>query len=170
MNWIIFLDRDWVINKKPKEHDYVKSRKEFFWNEWIKDFIKYCNDNDFLVIVITNQQWIWKWLYSQETLCKIHENINIDLSKIQATIDYFYFCPHLSTNNCECRKPKIWLLEMACSQIGFYEKERMLFIWDSSSDIESANNFWIRSIHIESNNIINYMWVIFEIIEMMKRL
>jgi D-glycero-D-manno-heptose 1,7-bisphosphate phosphatase len=154
VNWIVFLDRDWVINIKAEENDYIKSREGFSWCENIREFIKKCNDNNLLVIVISNQQWIWKWLYSIEILNEIHRNINQDLKKYDAHIDMFYFCPHLITENCECRKPKIWMFEKACEDFWFFDKSKMFFIWDSDSDIEAWKNFLIKSIKIESNNFI----------------
>lgn len=151
MNWIIFLDRDWVINKKAKDHKYITKWWDFVFNNKVKDFIAYCNNNDLKVIVVTNQQWIWKWLYTIGDLDYIHKNLNKDLTSIWAKIDDFYFCPHLVSDSCNCRKPNIGMLERACFDLNYFDKNKMFFIWDSDSDIACANNFWIKSYKIESD-------------------
>ncbi|EKD66194.1 MAG: ATP-dependent Clp protease, ATP-binding subunit ClpA [uncultured bacterium (gcode 4)] len=157
MKGIIFLDRDWVVNKSAKAWEYIKSRQEFVWIDWVKEFILNCNKSDFKVVIITNQQWIGKWLYNIDDLENIFKNINKDLAQIWAKIDNFYFCPHLVIDNCNCRKPKIWMLEKACKDLDFYQKEKMFLVWDSDSDIQCANNFGIKSLKIESDKFRDYL-------------
>ncbi len=153
MNKIIFLDRDWVLNKKAPEHEYIKSRDKFQRNNWAKELIKYLNTKLYNVVVITNQQWIWKWQFTIPDLENIHINMNTELSKIWARIYKFYFCPHLSSDNCNCRKPKTWMLELASQKLNIKNKSEMFLIWDSDSDIECANNFWIQSLRIETDKL-----------------
>lgn len=153
MNKIIFIDRDGVLNKKAPEHEYIKSWDEFQRNNWAKELIKYLNSKLYNVIVITNQQWIWKWQFTIQDLENIHTNMNTELSEIWAKIDKFYFCPHLSADNCACRKPKTWMLENATNELDIKDKSVMFLIWDSGSDIECANNFWIQSFRIETDKL-----------------
>ncbi|MBI1866404.1 MAG: hypothetical protein HYS02_01395 [Candidatus Staskawiczbacteria bacterium] len=50
----IFLDRDGVINKKAKEHDYIKNWGEFEFLPHAADTISQLNKK-FLVVVVSNQ-------------------------------------------------------------------------------------------------------------------
>lgn len=79
--------------------------------------------------------------------------MNTELSEVWAKIDSFYFCPHLSADNCTCRKPKVWMLEKATKELDIEDKSEMFLIWDSSSDIECANNFGIQSFRIETDKL-----------------
>ncbi len=149
----MFLDRDGVLNKKAPEHEYIKSWDEFQRNNWAKELIKYLNSKLYNVIVITNQQWIWKWQFTIQDLKTIHTNMNKELSEIWAKIDNFYFCPHLSADNCACRKPQTWMLENATKELDVEDKSEMFLIWDSDSDIECSNRFWIKSYKIETDKL-----------------
>lgn len=150
------MDRDGVINKKAKEHEYIMSRNGFFRNSKIKKFIKYCNDHDAKVVIISNQQWIGKGIFSVDDLHIIHQHMCDDLSKIWAKVDWFYFCPHLVSDNCDCRKPKPWMLQQACNDLHISDKKEMIFIGDSQSDIECADNFWIDAFRIETDRFEDY--------------
>lgn len=76
MNEAIFLDRDGVINKTVKEHDYIKNWDEFTLLADVPAAIKSIKDRGYLVIVISNQRVVAKGLMTAESVNIIHENLN----------------------------------------------------------------------------------------------
>lgn len=151
MSKAIFLDRDWVLNKKAPEHEYVNSVQEFFWIPKAKDLIKFCNDSGRKVFVVTNQQGVWKWITKPHELQKIHDTIQKDLAKIWAKIDKFYVCPHLEVEDCECRKPKPGMILQAFKEFPEIEWEKCCLIGDSLTDINAGDSVGLKTLRIASD-------------------
>jgi D-glycero-D-manno-heptose 1,7-bisphosphate phosphatase len=153
MRWIVFLDRDGVINKKAPEHDYIRKKEDFIILPWVFEFIEWIRELWFSIIIITNQQWVGKWVMSRQDLDDIHDLLRLAARESWTEIDAIYSCTHLVSDNCTCRKPKTWLFEKAVADFQFYDKSKMLFIGDSPSDMEAAKNFSIRWILIPSDRL-----------------
>ncbi|MGI0009880.1 MAG: D-glycero-beta-D-manno-heptose 1,7-bisphosphate 7-phosphatase [Nitrosopumilaceae archaeon] len=131
----IFLDRDGVINQERK--NYVKNLDEFLILDGVADAIKILKQNNFLVIVITNQSVINRNLLSIEMLDKIHAHLQNYLKKNGTYIDAIYYCPHLPEDNCSCRKPKPGLLLQAVRDFQI-NLEKSWMIGNSITDIDTA--------------------------------
>jgi histidinol-phosphate phosphatase family protein len=130
-NKAVFLDRDGVINKN--KINYVKSIKELEILPSIGVSIKKLKNNDYFVIVITNQSSIQKHLQFFNT-----------------SIDKFYFCPHMPQENCNCRKPKAGMLMQAISEFNI-EPALSWMIGDSDSDIQAGLTAGCRTLKIDDN-------------------
>ena len=112
-----FLDRDGTLNL---DKGYVHSIGNFEWLKESKEAIKLLNDNNYYVIVITNQSGIARGYYNDKDVSKLHNYMNIQLKKINAHIDDFFYSPYHPqglTNNYDhlvnLRKPNIGMLELA---------------------------------------------------------
>ena len=148
MTKAIFLDRDGVINQERK--DYVKKIDEFKILDKIADAINIIKSHGFLVIIITNQSAINRKLISVETLNKIHEKLQLYLEKHDTSFDGIYFCPHIPSENCECRKPKPGLLLHAAEDYNI-DMKNSFFIGNSITDIEAADAAGCKGILLEEN-------------------
>ena len=140
----VFLDRDGVINKERK--DYVKNIEELEIFGGVAEAIKLLKNNNYLVIVITNQSPINRGILSIEKLNEIHNQISEYLKINNTSIDQFYYCPHTPDEGCFCRKPKPGLL-LKASQDFKIDLKKSHLIGDKNSDIEAAKNAgcnWIR--------------------------
>lgn len=153
-NKAVFLDRDGVLNKRPAEHDYVKSFDEYIWNHGAQELIRKIRSLGFLVIIVSNQQGIAKGKLTENFIELLHKKINADLENIDTKIDAFYYCPHYQNADCTCRKPKPGLLFKAMNNHKI-DPRKSFMIGDSKSDIQSADRAGIKSILIESDKISN---------------
>jgi len=145
----VFLDRDGVINQK--RNDYVKNINEFILLDDVPDAIKLLKENNFLVILITNQSVINRGFLTHERLEKIHEYMKKQIQKEDSYIDGIYYCPHRPDENCKCRKPLPGLLHQAIKDFSIV-KEQSWFIGDSQSDMEAAEQAGIKSIKIQTDS------------------
>ncbi len=149
MNKAVFLDRDGVINRERGR--YTTNADEFIINDGIGEAVKLLKDNDFLVIVITNQGGIAKSLYSAEDVLEMHIKFCMYLAEFDTKIDDFYFCPHHHDyGKCLCRKPGSLLFEKAI-KIYDIDTENSFMIGDSERDIIAASKCGIKGIQIEPN-------------------
>lgn len=149
MNKAIFLDRDGVINYE--RGTYTSRVEDFIINPGIPEAIKMLRDNDFLVIIITNQGGIAKKIYSEQDVLEMHIKLCMELKKINTTITDIYFCPHHnSTGKCLCRKPESLMLEKAVASYNISKSDSLL-IGDSERDIIAAEKIGIKGIKVDSN-------------------
>ena len=129
----IILDRDGVINFDSPE--YIKSP-----NEWkpipnsIKA-IKILTDNDFNIIVITNQSAINRGLMSYEAFTRINMKMLDMVTKAGGSIHAILYCPHTPSENCGCRKPKNGLFEKFKNNNSIDLKNSWM-IGDKFTDVE----------------------------------
>ena len=145
MNKAVFFDRDGVINR-----DYVNVHKIDDW-EWInnaREAIKYCNDNGYLVIIVTNQSGVARKLFTLNDVNKLHNFVQGELYKIGARIDAFYICPHVDDGTgkveqysikCNCRKPLPGLILQACKDFDI-DVSQSYMIGDKERDTECGKN------------------------------
>jgi len=148
MTKAIFLDRDGVINQERR--DYVKKLDEFRILDKTSDAINIIKNRGFLVIIITNQSAISRKLLSVETLNKIHEKLQSYLEKYGTSFDGVYFCPHIPSENCECRKPKPGLIVQAVTDFQI-DLSQSYMIGNSETDVQAATNAGCKGILLKEN-------------------
>ncbi|MBI2596225.1 HAD family hydrolase [Candidatus Daviesbacteria bacterium] len=146
----LFLDRDGVINKKPPEHDYVKSWDEFELLPDVISAVLLARDKGYFVIVISNQRGISRKLMRTEVVDGIHKNLNEILKRNGTYIDAFYLCPHDIPDNCECRKPKPGLIMKAALDFDI-DLGKSFYIGDSQTDYQAGVAAGVRTALIETN-------------------
>ena len=91
----VFLDRDGVINE---DRGYIFNIKDFKIYPHTDKAIKYLNDNNYLVILITNQAGIGRGLITLGQLSSIHGYLKKIVKKNNAIINDIYFCPFHPTH------------------------------------------------------------------------
>jgi len=139
---VVFIDRDGTINTSVP---YLDNPDDFVFLDGVKEAIKLLNNNNFKVIVVTNQSGIGRAFFTENTLKKITEELVIQLEEFGAKIDGFYYCTHLPEEGCMCRKPRIGLLEMAKNNFSI-DASKSFMIGDRISDVEAGINFGCNSI------------------------
>lgn len=156
MRKAVFLDRDWVINE---EVDSLHKLEDLKLIPWSAEWIKLLNEKDFLVIVISNQSAIAKWILTIKWLNEINEEIKRRIEVVWWHIDDIYYCPHYPNYKkwyikelcieCDCRKPKTKLINEAIKKYDIDRKSSYM-IWDSTRDILSWENAWLKTIMVET--------------------
>ena len=139
---LIFLDRDGVINVEPGERLYVMRWKDFRFLPGAKTAIRKLTKAGYKIFIISNQAGVGKGLFTQKALDGITKNMIAEVRKFGGDIEGVYYCIHKSEDNCNCRKPKIGLLEKALREL-FPEspaiaKDSVYFIGDDKRDIEAG--------------------------------
>mgnify|MGYP001278707741 CR=1 FL=1 len=90
------------------------------------------------IIIITNQQGIGKGIMSKDDLNILHQKMIDEIEKAGGQIDKIYFCLHLEKDNCNCRKPKIGMIENAINDFPSINLQKAYLIGDSLSDIQAG--------------------------------
>lgn len=108
--------------------------------------IKLLNDNNVLVIGITNQSHISKGeLTMNEYLDKL-QSLKNELTIYGAYFDAVYCCPHTDIDNCNCKKPLTGMIDKAISEFQI-DLQKSYVIGDMGmSDMVLAKNIGAKGI------------------------
>ncbi len=132
----IFLDRDGTI---CEDADYLSRPEQLKIFPYAAEAVRLLNENNYLVILITNQSGIARGYFDENNLGAIHEKLISQLAEENAKLDAIYFCPHNSEDNCSCRKPKIGMIERAMKDFSI-DPEKSWMIGDKAIDVETGFN------------------------------
>lgn len=135
---IAFLDRDGTI---VKDYPDVEWRGKIT-PEVLHDALsgmKLLIQMGYEIIIVTNQYIINDGIISQADYEKFTNNLEqIFKSEGVHVLDTF-FCPHSTSENCDCKKPKTGIIRAALEKYPAIDLENSMVIGDSESDAEMAN-------------------------------
>ena len=142
MQKAVFFDRDGVVNVN---NEYVYKISDFVYMSGFVEFFRAIKERGFLAFVITNQSGINRGFYTERDFEILSDFMQNDLrEKCGFCFDKIYHCPHLPSENCPCRKPKIGMIENALKDFPI-DLSASYLIGDSESDIECAINAGIKT-------------------------
>ena len=152
---IMFLDRDGIINVSPPPGSYVTNWDDFVFTDNIITVLKYFCKLGFKLFVVTNQQCIGKNILSSDDLKIIHNKMLNVFVDNEIEITNIYYCPHLISERCQCRKPKPGLLQKAARDYNFQSDEfhEIFMLGDSETDIIAGKSFGCKTILKQGNNV-----------------
>jgi len=143
MRKAIFLDRDGTLIEDGGYVCRVEDVK--FYLEVIPalSLLK----KDYLFFIITNQSGIEKGLITVEKFHEVNEYMLDRLKEYGINIEKTCFCPHTSSSNCDCRKPKTRYIEEIVSGFGISLKGSWV-IGDHPSDVEMGKNAGCKTVYL----------------------
>ncbi len=136
----IFFDRDGTLCHDAHYLNCFDNFKVFPQIGCLKEL----KDSGYKLIGITNQSGIARGIVDEWFVNDVNK-IFID----KYGFDGFYYCPHLSSENCACRKPSPGLLYKARAEFGINLKASY-FVGDKDSDILSASAVGAKPVFFKS--------------------
>lgn len=146
----VFLDRDGVINED--RDDYVKNIHELKVFPQVPETIRKLNDAGFAVFVISNQQGVAKGIIAEMDLYAIQNEIARQVESAGGKIAGFYYCTHLSSEKCACRKPQPGMLLRAAREHDVEFGESFM-IGDSEKDVIAGKKVGCRTVLVLSGHV-----------------
>jgi len=151
MNKAIFLDRDGTINE---DKGYTNKIENLEFTDSAILGLQRMRNLGYKFMIVTNQAGIAKGKYSEEDYFIFREEMHKRLKENGIIITAEYFCPHHPRGkikdykiNCNCRKPKIGMLEQAAKDFNLNFKTCWM-IGDMPSDILAGKNAGCRTIQV----------------------
>ena len=136
---VAFLDRDGVINEAPGDNGYVTDWDRFHFIEGALDALRALRGKGYRLVVVTNQQGVGKGLVDIAALEAIHRNLRTRCAEHGVALDGVFFCPHLASAGCCCRKPRPGLIHQAIRELGLdLDQGQSWLIGDSPRDMEAG--------------------------------
>jgi D-glycero-D-manno-heptose 1,7-bisphosphate phosphatase len=145
----VFLDRDGVINQKPREGEYITSWHGFCILPGVAEGIALLNDAGYVVIVVTNQRCVAKGLLSAADLEKIHEQMSHALLRSGAKLDGIYYCPHDYVPSCNCRKPAPGML-LEAAEVHRVNLRSSWMVGDSEIDMQAGKSAGCKTAYVST--------------------
>jgi D-glycero-D-manno-heptose 1,7-bisphosphate phosphatase len=106
---LIILDRDGVINED--RDDYVKSVDEWVPLARSLEAIALLNQAGYQIAIATNQSGLSRGYFTINELHAMHSKMDRLLRPLGGHIDSIFFCPHVDSHGCDCRKPAPGLMK-----------------------------------------------------------
>jgi len=142
MNRAVFLDRDGTI---ARDVHYCRRVEDFELLPTVPQAIRLLNENDFKVVVVTNQSGIARGYFTEETLGQIHQKMKNELAKHNAWVDAIYYCPHHPDDGCECRKPGTALFQKAAKELDI-DLRLSYVVGDMQMDIDAGKALGCKAV------------------------
>lgn len=137
----VFLDRDGVINHN---YGYVHKHEDFDFIEGIFDVARQAVEQNYKLIVITNQAGIGRGYYTEEQFHQLTEWMCQQFSAAGAPIDRVYFSPYHPNAGLGkylkddiSRKPHPGMILQAQNDLSI-DLSRSVLIGDKVSDIKAG--------------------------------
>lgn len=157
----LFLDRDGVINK---EINYLYKIEDFEFIDGIFDLCRAAVENNFRIIVVTNQSGIARNYYNEADFEKLTKWMMSEFAERGIEISKVYACPHFIDadleayrHDCHARKPNPGMLLQAQKDFNL-DLSKCIFIGDKESDMEAGLRAGINNLilfHEEADAIKN---------------
>jgi len=147
---IVFLDRDGTVIVDPTDERVDTIEKIELFPDTL-DALKYLADNDFAVILITNQAAIAEGRINEGEFQIIHDQALKMLEPSGITILKTYMCPHAPDDGCECRKPKATMLLRAAQEFNVDLSDTYM-VGDRQSDILAGVNAGMKTVLVKTAN------------------
>jgi D-glycero-D-manno-heptose 1,7-bisphosphate phosphatase len=142
----VFLDRDGTI---AEEVGYLNHASRFRMLPFVASAIRRLNGAGFPVVVVTNQSGVGRGYFPESLVHTVNELMTQQLAEAGAKIDAIYYCPHVSAENCNCRKPKTGMLDRAALEHAL-DLQRSFVVGDRYGDVELARSAHARSVFVRT--------------------
>ncbi len=149
----VLLDRDGTINE---EVSYIWRPDQLKLIPGAASAIRKLREAGYRIAVITNQPVIARGTCTTAELLRVHDYMEMELSREGAFIDGIYHCPHHPDQgfegertelkfDCDCRKPSGGMVWQAERELNL-DLSRSWLIGDRTSDVQTAHNCGVRSV------------------------
>lgn len=147
-----FLDRDGVMIYEPQDTYQIDSLDKLKILPGVITGLKKLIKNNYYLVMISNQDGLGTKSFPKKNFTIVQNKL---LSVFKANGIYFkniFICPHFSEDNCNCRKPKIGLindwLEQHKNQIDW---QNSFYCGDRESDYQFAKNLNLKYLKLQTN-------------------
>lgn len=145
----LFLDRDGVINRRLPGA-YVSDPSDFHFLPGVLAVMPQLAQLFHPIVIITNQQGLGKGLMTLADLEQVHTFMRQQIKAAGGRIDGIYYCPHLRTADCACRKPRPGLVEQAMRDFPAIDLSDAVLVGDSRSDLQLGADLGVQTIWLQT--------------------
>lgn len=141
-NKILFIDRDGTLIEEPDDFQVDALEKIRLVDDAIPSLLELAN-HGFRFVMVSNQDGLGSDAFPQAQFDACHTHVLNLFTSQGINFDEIFICPHLPSDNCECRKPRTGLLTkyLAATDIDLAASA---VIGDRATDMELAERIGVR--------------------------
>jgi histidinol-phosphate phosphatase family protein len=141
----VFLDRDGTI---IDDVGYPNSPGQVRFKHGVVAALRKISAIGWPLVVVSNQSGVGRGLISRQQASAVHDRFVEVLTEERVLLAGVYYCFHLPSDACGCRKPSPGMLRLAADELGF-DLSASVLIGDKTSDMEAGLACGCRCILIE---------------------
>jgi D,D-heptose 1,7-bisphosphate phosphatase len=160
MKRAVFIDKDGTL---VKDVPYNVDPAFISFEEGVGDGLRILQENDFLLVIISNQSGIAHGYFTEREFKVARDAIIDRLKKQKIILDGFYYCPHHPeavhleySMICMCRKPQPGMLLQAARDLDI-DCGASWMIGDILDDVEAGNRARCKTVLINNGNETEWM-------------
>ncbi len=130
----VFLDRDGTI---IEDAGYLADASRVRLLPGAIEALRSFRDRGMMLVVASNQSGIPRGLITPAQHAEVDARVKAVLAAEGVVLDAAYYCPHLPTDACRCRKPLPGMIEQAAREHGI-DAARSYMVGDKMSDVAAG--------------------------------
>jgi len=155
-NRILFVDRDGTLIEEPPD-EQVDAIEKLRFMPGVFEAMRQARAAGFGLVMVTNQDGLGSASFPQANFDAPHQFMLDVFSSQGVEFDAVFVCPHRKTDGCDCRKPKIKLVE------NFVREQNVdlagsAMVGDRDTDLEFAANLGVRAIRVRRHGDESETW------------
>ena len=143
---VLFVDRDGTLIEEPPD-EQVDALEKIRFMPGVFDAMRAARAAGYKLAMVTNQDGLGSASFPQAAFDVPHQFILDAFSSQGVEFDAVFVCPHRKSDGCDCRKPKIKLVEGYVRERGM-DVAASAMVGDRVTDIEFANNLGVRGFYV----------------------
>src|SRR5690242_3958166 len=134
MRRAVFLDRDGTI---IEDAGYLADASRVTLLPGAVAALRSFRERGMLLVVVSNQSGIPRGLITPAQHAAVADRVADILASSGVRLDAAYYCAHLPTDGCACRKPRPGMLEQAAREHGI-DLAASIMVGDKLSDVAAG--------------------------------
>lgn len=134
MRGAVFLDRDGTI---IEDGHYLADASRVQLLPGVLPALRFFRERELPLVVVSNQSGIARGRITEAQHAEVEARVNALLAEAGVALLASYYCKHLPTDACSCRKPLPGLILQAAREHAL-DPERSLMVGDKLSDVAAG--------------------------------
>jgi len=147
---VAFVDRDGTLIYEPPETKQIDSVADLKILRGVTFGLRNLIQAGYKLVIVSNQDGLGTKNYPKAEFDAVQKELLKELKRERIDFDEIFVCPHLSKDNCKCRKPKDGLVKNFLKK-NKIDKAASFMVGDRQADAQFAKNIGVRFIEMKTN-------------------